>query len=135
MIIVDTNVIAYTFIAGDHTDLAEAVQTADSSWAAPILWRSEMLSLLTLYVRRKVTPLDEAVVIMNNAGKLLSGNEHFVRSERVLELSSASGHSSYDCEFVALAEDLRVKLVTFDRKLISAFPALAISAAAFVAST
>jgi len=134
LIVVDTNVIAYLLIGGDQTITAEAVRNIDAHWAMPILWRSEMLSLLTLYVHRKVTPLDEAIQVMNTAGAMLRGDEHTVRPERVLELASMSGHSSYDCEFVALAESLQVALVTFDRKLISAFPSVALSAESFVAA-
>lgn len=38
-----------------------------------------------------------------------------------------SGCSAYDCEFVSLARRLHVPLVTNDRQVLKAFPALAIS--------
>jgi predicted nucleic acid-binding protein len=40
----------------------------------------------------------------------------------VLTLALESGCSAYDCEFVALAKQLGVKLVTEDAKLRRAFP-------------
>jgi predicted nucleic acid-binding protein len=49
----------------------------------------------------------------------------------VLELASRSGCSAYDCEFVALAQDLEVPLVTNDRQILKAFPTIAISPSAF----
>lgn len=45
-----------------------------------------------------------------------------VTSERVLELASASRLSAYDCEFVAVAQDAGVPLVTADRRIVAAFP-------------
>jgi predicted nucleic acid-binding protein len=40
----------------------------------------------------------------------------------VLELVRDSDCSAYDCEFIALAEKLDVKLVTMDTKILKAFP-------------
>ena len=48
-----------------------------------------------------------------------------VDSETVLELVSASRCTAYDCEFVALALDLEVPLITADRKVLDAFPRIA----------
>jgi predicted nucleic acid-binding protein len=55
------------------------------------------------------------------------GREYAVVSHHVLDLAARSGCSAYDCEFVALAEDLNVKLVTNDRQLLKAFPRIAIA--------
>jgi len=38
--------------------------------------------------------------------------------------------SAYDCEFIALADQLKVKLVTMDAKLLKAFPRRTVSLAA-----
>jgi hypothetical protein len=48
-----------------------------------------------------------------------------VSTPKVLGLASRPGCSAYDCEFVALAMDLEVPLVTCDRKLAKAFPTVA----------
>ena len=131
MIVVDTNVIAYLLIEGDQTFTAERLRKSDPKWAAPILWRSEMRNLLMLYVRRKVTLFADAKTIMSMAEQQLLGREYEVTSNRVLELAHASDCTAYDCEFVALAEQLRVKLVTADKKLLAAFPDIAVSIEAF----
>ncbi|MGH9949230.1 MAG: type II toxin-antitoxin system VapC family toxin [Pyrinomonadaceae bacterium] len=132
MIVVDTNVIAYLLIDGDRTQLAEQVRKSDSEWVAPILWRSEMRNLLMLYVRRGVTLFGDAKLIMTKAESQLSGNEYDISSLGVIELAYKSGCTAYDCEFVAVAEQLGVNLVTSDKKILAAFSDIAVSMADFV---
>jgi predicted nucleic acid-binding protein len=43
----------------------------------------------------------------------------------VLQLVSTSRCTSYDCEFVAAAQQLGVPLITEDRAILAAFPDLA----------
>ena len=50
----------------------------------------------------------------------------------VLDLASRSACTTYDCEFVAVASEHGVPLVTADQQLPRAFPAIAISPAEFV---
>jgi len=49
----------------------------------------------------------------------------------VLELAVRSRCTAYDCEFVALAKQLGVPLVTSDRQVLAAFPETAVSPDAF----
>ena len=49
MIVVDTNVIAYLFLEGEHTQEAEEVLKIDPDWVSTTrLWRSEFRSVLAL---------------------------------------------------------------------------------------
>ena len=64
---------------------------------------------------------------MEQAELLLLGKESEVGSNHVLKLAQISGLSAYDCEYVALAQDLNLNLVTSDRQILQAFPAIAIS--------
>ncbi|SHF90416.1 hypothetical protein SAMN05443144_11515 [Fodinibius roseus] len=61
----------------------------------------------------------------------MDANEFEVNPTPVLSLVSDSSCSAYDCEFVALADDLNVRLVTF-KKNIREFPKIAISPEEFV---
>ena len=122
MIVVDTNVIAYLLIAGQHTPAARATLLRDPEWAAPLLWRSEFRNVLALYLRKKQLTVAGAVSLCSAAESLLAGREHVVSSRDVLALASESGRSAYDCEFIAVARQLRQKLVTSDRSLLAAFP-------------
>jgi predicted nucleic acid-binding protein len=49
-----------------------------------------------------------------------------------LQLAAHSGCSAYDCEFVSLAQSLRVKLITGDKKLLQVFPEVAMTATQYL---
>ena len=121
MIVVDSNVIAYCWINGDQTALAHRLRQLDPDWHAPVLWRSELRSVLTGY--RRDGSLDEAQVrqIMLAAETALAGREHHLPSDRVFAVTEASRLSVNDAEFVALAKILGAPLVTADRGVLTAF--------------
>jgi predicted nucleic acid-binding protein len=56
-----------------------------------------------------------------------------VSSDAVLEVVDATRLSAYDAEFVALAEELSVPLVTEDKAVLKAFPETALSMDGFLA--
>jgi predicted nucleic acid-binding protein len=122
MIVVDTNVLAYFLLPYEFSAAADALFKRDPDWAAPILWRSEFRNLLAGELRRKNLSFDDVVRVQAEAEALLAGHEHEVDSRRVLELVRDSNCTAYDCEFVALALQLDVKVVTMDSKLVKAFP-------------
>ena len=125
MIVVDTNVLAYLLLPGPRTEQAEILRRQERQWAAPPLWRSEFRNVLTGYLRRDLLPFPVAVALMQEAEAILSAHEARVSSEQVLQLVSSSRCSAYDCEFVAAALQLGVPLITDDRAILAAFPAVA----------
>jgi len=131
MIVVDTNIIGYLFLSSAQSLLAERALIKDSEWAAPIIWRSELRNVLALYIRRNLLKLDHAQHIMDGAMELLRGREYEVSSYEVMRLASKSTCSAYDCEFIAAAHDLKVPLITVDKKLLREFPGVAVSLTAF----
>ncbi|MGB8853172.1 MAG: type II toxin-antitoxin system VapC family toxin [Pirellulales bacterium] len=122
MIAVGSNVVAYLYLPGDHTAKAESLLARDEHWAAPLLWRSEFRNILAGYLRRKILAFPTAQQLQEEAEGFMAGSEYEVDSRLVLELVRESDCSAYDCEFVALAMTLGVKLVTMDAKLRKAFP-------------
>ncbi|TMI75737.1 MAG: type II toxin-antitoxin system VapC family toxin [Bacillati bacterium ANGP1] len=131
MIVADTNLLAYLLLGGTGTPAAQAVFLRDPVWTAPLLWRSEFRSILAGYLRRRELRIDDAIKVQQKAEALLAGREHVVPSERVLKLVASSTCSAYDCEFVALADQLSVPLVTLDRAVLREFPVVAISPSRF----
>jgi predicted nucleic acid-binding protein len=125
VIVVDTNVIAALFLGTEVTPAAEALLRGDGDWTAPLLWRSEFRNVLAGMIRRGRLDARGARRIAAAAEAFLRRGEYTVESDRVIELVARSRCSAYDCEFVALAEDLGVPLVTDDRLLLESFPEVA----------
>jgi predicted nucleic acid-binding protein len=132
MIVVDTNVIAPLYLTSDRSAQAEKALLRDFQWCAPLLWRSEMRNVLTSYLRKNILNLAEAGQIMEEAERLLQGREYEIASHHVLSLTAASNCSAYDCEFVALANDLETHLITTDKEILNQFPHVALSLEEFV---
>jgi predicted nucleic acid-binding protein len=127
MIVTDTNIIAHLTIRGEFSPLAEGVYAADASWAAPLLWRSEYRNTLMKYVQHRGMTIGSALLSLRSAQEIIGGNSYDVLSEKVLELALQSRCSAYDCEYVALAQELGVNLVTTDKQVLRAFPKTAVS--------
>jgi predicted nucleic acid-binding protein len=133
VIVADSNLVAYLLIEGDQTSTAQAVLKRDPIWAAPLLWRSEFRNVLALYLRQKHLTLADALQYVQEAEALLHGNEYQVESAPVLRLAEQSECSAYDCEFVHLAQELSLPLVTSDKRVLRAFPTVAVSMQDFIA--
>ena len=126
MIVVDTNIIASLWVPNEMDELVYKLLEADSDWAAPLLWRSEFRNVVAKYLRAELLSFSTIIEATSEAQALMKDREFEVNSTRVLHLVSESNCSSYDCEFVALAEDLNAKLVTFDKKIPDQFPEVAL---------
>jgi predicted nucleic acid-binding protein len=132
VIVVDANLLVYLWTGGQGATLAESVARRDPQWIAPILWRSEFRNAVVNLTRaRRLTP-DRALVLTREAELQMAGREYTVESHSVLALAQRSRCSTYDCEYVALAEDLDVPLVSFDRDVTRAFPDRVITPETFI---
>jgi predicted nucleic acid-binding protein len=134
MIVVDTTIIVPLHITSASTAQVLEILNKDAFWCSPPLWRSEFLNGLTGFMRRRAITLDQAWQIMEAAILTMTGTEIPVSPLHVLELTRASNCSAYDCEFVALAKELGVKLLTLDTQILAAFPETAISPEHFLRS-
>lgn len=126
MIVVDTNVIAGLWVPNDMEDLAYSVLKVDPEWIAPLLWISELRSVMAMYLRKDILDLGTVLQATEEAGQMMEDFAYRVNSAHVMQLVNNSACSPYDCEFVALAEDMGVQLVTFDRQICNEFPNIAI---------
>jgi len=127
VIVVDANVLVSLLVPGPRTADTEALLRRDPAWAAPFLCLSEFRNVLTGFVRRRQIPPARALNLAAAAEDLLRESEYQVPSAQVLEYAERSGCTAYDCEYVVLAEALRVPLVTSDREILRAFPRIALS--------
>ncbi len=87
---------------------------------------------MTVFARRGDLSFDRALAAAELAESLMVGAEFAVASAPVLELARDSGCSAYDCEFVALARQERIPLLTTDLRILDAFPKEALSPDQFV---
>jgi len=132
MIVADTNILAYLYLPSEYTPLTEQLLQKDSSWATPVLWRSEFRNILAVYLRKGLLSFEQAYSIQTEAEQLLGANEFEVDSFNVLTVANSSALSAYDSEFVALAKSLDVPLVTLDKKVLNEFPDTACSPASLL---
>lgn len=134
MIVVDTNILAYFLITGASTPDAVSAYKKDPVWIGPSLWRSEFRSVLRKYLKANLLDLRKATQMMLEAEDVMQGEGIEPPSAAVLQLTAQSQCSSYDCEFVALAQALGIKLLTTDQKITTEFPATAITLKNFLSS-
>ena len=118
MIVADTNLIVYLLMNGPHTRASESVFNKDPEWAAPLLWRSEFRNVLILQIRNRKLTLPEAQGFALDAIEILADHEFEVDSAKVLELAVDKSLTAYDAEFLWLARELGVPLVTTDHEIL-----------------
>ena len=129
MIVVDTNIIAHLFIPSDVSAAAEKALQEDADWIVPRLWRSEFRNILATRLRVRKISLENAIDTMAKAEGLLRDHEYEISSADVLAACHDSDASAYDCEFVVLAQQFGIPLLTTDKKLERSFPETATSIA------
>jgi len=131
VIVVDTNVVAYALIEGTHTEFARRVRELDPEWRLPELWQHEYLNILATYAKQGGLPVKTAQRLWREGVRLLAPAARPADMSLSLELAVEYGVSAYDAQFIALAVSLGVPCITEDRRLLRAFPDVAVSMAAF----
>ena len=132
MIVADANLIGNLFLNSTDSPLAIQVFEKDPDWYAPLLWQSEVRSIVTGYMRHNLLTIEQANQVMDAAHGLMKDHDRLISSSLVLELVAASKCTSYDCEYVALARELNLILVTFDKQVVGAFRGIAVFPQAFM---
>jgi predicted nucleic acid-binding protein len=127
VIVADCSVILPLVIPTTRTEAVRAVFDEDPAWAVPRLWRSEMRSSLRKHILYAALALDRALGAMSYAEALFHDAEADVDSGDMLRIVHRSRCSAYDAEYVALAQELGVRLVTDDQALVELFPEVAAS--------
>ncbi|HNY92914.1 MAG TPA: type II toxin-antitoxin system VapC family toxin [bacterium] len=132
MIVVDSQLIAALLLNNEKTDLAREVLRRDDEWIAPLLWRSEFRQLLAFYLRKKVLTLRQASLIMQEAESLMQGGQFEIPSLDILTVTEKYDCSAYAAEYIALAQEQGVPLVTMDKMYLRKFPAVTMNAESFI---
>jgi len=133
MIAVDVNVVAYALIAGEKSELAAEVWAKDNHWLVPSLWRHEFLNVLATSERTGNLDMVACLGVWRSATALLAEGECEVNMPDALRMAARCGISAYDAEYLVLAKQAGVLLITEDRKLRQSEPTLAVSMRSFTA--
>lgn len=133
MIVVDTNVIAAFYLRSEGREIVRLVGQKDRDWHAPVLWVSEFRNVLMLYLRRQLIEPGTFLEALRLARRSIASHEAIGDADAMIrDLALASGCTTYDCEYVALARSLGVSLITWDRQVVNAFPDIALTPEKFI---
>jgi predicted nucleic acid-binding protein len=124
VLLVDTNVVAYLLIEGDHTAAAQELHRRDGDWRSEAFLMVEFTNVLAASIAAKRMGMSPAQESLQRAADLLDGKLARVPHQMVLITSARYRISAYDARFIALAQQLGRRLVTEDAKLRAAAPAL-----------
>jgi predicted nucleic acid-binding protein len=115
VIVVDTNVITAAFLRSEDRRRARVVLEEDREWRVPPLWRSEFLSACRHGIRVAGMKPARCAEAFNTALALFGPGEVQPDPYRVLAaVGRIPALSSYDAEFLALAQQLDCRVVTQD---------------------
>jgi predicted nucleic acid-binding protein len=126
MIVVDANIIAYRVLVNDRMPVAMRLFDMDREWVSTSLWEAEFSNILAMSLRNGSWTVAQAVDALEEAGKCLA-QELEPPAETVFKLVQEHKITAYDAQYVALAMELKVPLVTEDRELLRKFPGMAYS--------
>ena len=126
------NLLAYPLIEGEFTAAAEQAYRRDRRWVAPRAHRFELLNILATNVRAGVVSVAQAEVAWLRVFRLVSTSCDAAPMD-VLRLSVQAQTATYDCEYVALAGERRLRVVTNDGGMLRRFPDVAVSIVDFAA--
>ena len=124
MLIVDTKVLTYLLIEGDHTAAARLVHRRDDDWRSEAFIMIEFTNVLTASIAAGRMNLVLAQRSLAHATSLLHGKLALIPHDSVLWLAVQFRVTVYDARFLALAQQLDCRLVTEDAKLRAAAPKL-----------
>jgi predicted nucleic acid-binding protein len=126
MIVADTNILAYLYFPSDLSSEVQKLENKNEEWIVPSSWRSEFINVATAYYRKGIITIEQATESVKEAVRSFEDYELDADIETIMLFVKKSQCSSYDCQFVALAHQLNIRLLTYDRQILIEFPDIAI---------
>ena len=134
MLLVDTNIIAPLYVRSARSPAAAELFTHDPVWRTEPLALIELSNVLITYERERYITAATARDCLNRAAAFLQPYLFRVSHQAALDAALRYGTTAYDARFLALAQQLGLRLVTEDAKLRAAAPALTQSLAEALAT-
>jgi predicted nucleic acid-binding protein len=124
LIVADVNLLVYQAVQTPQTRLAERWADHDPHWFVPELWRFEFTNAITTLARNGRLDHDTAASVISNAIEAFSPRELPVDQVAVYRTAVRYRISSYDANYIVLAETLGTYCVTADRQMLERVPRL-----------
>jgi predicted nucleic acid-binding protein len=134
MVLVDTNVIAPLYVRSARTEAVEELFARDAVWRTEPLALIELSNILITYERSRYITAATARDCLNRAAAFLQPQLFRVSHQAALEAALDYRVTAYDARFLALADQLGIRLITEDARLRAAAPALTQSLAEVLAT-
>ena len=131
MLVADTSAIAHLYIPGEHAAVAAAAYRRDPDWVTVPLWRYEFVNVLWKVQRAGLCDASAAAKNFQAAVERLTPRQRSPDDLEALGVARQHKLSVYDAYFIALAQKLRLPLLTEDRELLAKFPGTAVSLEGF----
>ncbi|MBA7684770.1 hypothetical protein ES703_93179 [subsurface metagenome] len=122
--IIDTMVFVYALLGvREFRDQAVNVLASAESIQVPDSFRAELVNVVWQWIQYQNVPLETGLEVLQDANSLI---DQAISSdllwERALKLAVENFHTAYDTLFIAAAENMKTRLITFDKKLLEIFP-------------
>lgn len=121
MIVVDANIVAYWLIEGEYTSLARQLYENEPVWIVPALCRHELSNVIASYVRHGGMNADDVSRVWESLESLIEGREYEVDLCQVIRVAADNNLGAYDSQYLNLAMNLDIPLITQDKKLLESF--------------
>jgi predicted nucleic acid-binding protein len=126
VIVADVNLLVYLLVPGEHTRGAEQARERDPEWYVPAGFDAEFLNVLCSLVRFRRMSLEQASVLLRRSTTMVIRSQP-AASEDLLAAAVAANLTTYDTEYVLLAREKRLRLVTSDKQVLAAATDVAVS--------
>lgn len=117
MIVVDASVVAYLLIEGEMTEAVREVYQVDPDWVTPPILNHEILSILAALGMEERSSLS-VEAIWRDARALLGARQQVPDPVNALRLAVELGISGHDAQYLSLAQQLNLPLITCDAALL-----------------
>jgi predicted nucleic acid-binding protein len=134
MIVVDASVVAFLFIDGEESGTIRKLYQWDPEWVTPPILNHEMLTILAAVGSAEG---DSSAVegIWREVRGVLGSRQQIPDPVRSLRLAVELGLSGYDAQYLALAAQLHLPLVSCERRLLEALPGRVVSPERYLAGS
>jgi predicted nucleic acid-binding protein len=134
MLVADTTTLVHLVFEGEWHAEAITGYKNDPDWITVPLWRYEFLNVLLKKLRAGHFGAEAAAVSFRQAAERMIPMERTADDLQAIEIATRHRISAYDACYVALAQQLKVPLLTEDRELLTKFPEFALTLKSYAAN-